>query len=579
MYQSRITELSTSLESAELKKFTALLMAGASLALCGFLFLRFPLASPIPLIPAFLAAQRYFKVRDEATRLDLLRSFYRRGIERIENTWQGSGLSGEEYAEAGHLYDHDLTILGSGSLFELLCTARTEVGRRRLAEFLLRPVSAEEALARQEAVRELRDRTALRDEMVGLGTHEFSNVEPDSLRRRIAQPGQTFPSVLGPLLQASSGILTLLILIGAFGLVPWPALLPYIVSVLVLHLAIGLTQQEKVKPILKSGRDLAPEIAILGQGLSLLASQTFTSPKLAALVQSAAEAPAPLRRLERVSHWMKEREKDFFYGPSLYFMIGTHLSMRMEQWRAKYAKSLPQWIDTWAEFEALHAIATYAHEHPADAFPEFHAEISFRAEGLGHPLLLRDRCVSNDVRFDAQTRFWIISGSNMAGKSTLMRSVGTNIVLALAGAPVRATSLSLAPFHVCASISTADSLLEGKSRFLAEVERIRDTLTAAAASPVLFLIDEIFSGTNSHDRRIAAESVVKELIARGAVGALSTHDLALTEIAPLPGLMGENVHMCSRTDEDALDFDYMVKPGVNRQSNALAIVKLAGVPL
>jgi DNA mismatch repair ATPase MutS len=122
-------------------------------------------------------------------------------------------------------------------------------------------------------------------------------------------------------------------------------------------------------------------------------------------------------------------------------------------------------------------------------------------------------------------------------------------------------------------------LLEGKSKFMAEVERIRDTLHTAASVPVLFLIDEIFSGTNSHDRRIAAESVVRALITSGAVGAISTHDLALTEIAPLPGLLGENVHMRSRSDEDALDFDYKIKPGVNRQSNALAIVRLAGVPL
>jgi DNA mismatch repair ATPase MutS len=174
---------------------------------------------------------------------------------------------------------------------------------------------------------------------------------------------------------------------------------------------------------------------------------------------------------------------------------------------------------------------------------------------------------------------WIISGSNMAGKSTLLRSIGTNAVLALAGAPVRAARLSLTPFQLCASISTADSLLEGKSRFMAEVERIRDTLQASASAPVLFLIDEIFSGTNSHDRRIAAECVIRALIKSGAVGAISTHDLALTEIAPLAGMMGDNVHMCSRSDEDALDFDYLVKPGVNRQSNALAIVRLAGVPL
>jgi hypothetical protein len=579
MYQSRIEELTTALNGAEGRKLSALMIIAGSVAICGYLAFNLPIAAPVPLIGIFLGAQRYFQARDESTRHSNLRAFYQRGVERIANDWHGAGQTGEDYREPAHLYDHDLNILGSGSLFELLCTARTEIGRRRLAEFLLRPVSAEEALARQGAVQELRDRTQLREEMVALGTHEFSNIETGSLQKRMAVPGQTFPAALGPVLQVSSVILSALLLLGLTALLPWTTLFPFIAGFLGLHAVIGLALHEKVRPILHAGRDLSPEISILGQGLSLLAAQKFTSPKLAALVQCASAAPVPLRRLERITGWMREREKDFIYGLSLYFMLGTHLAVRGEQWRAQYAADLPAWIDAWAEFEALHAVATYAHEHPADIFPEFTKETAFAASGMGHPLLLAETCVPNDVRFDAETRFWIISGSNMAGKSTIMRSIGTNIVLALAGAPVRAASLTLAPFHVCASISTADSLLEGKSRFMAEVERIRDTLTTASGNHVLFLIDEIFSGTNSHDRRIAAESVVRALIQSGAVGALSTHDLALTEIAPLPGLLGVNVHMCSRTDDDALDFDYRVKPGVNRQSNALAIVRLAGVPL
>jgi len=582
MYQPRIEQLTLSFNEAETSKMTALLAVFGSVVACGFLgFQLAPELKPaaaIPLVITFFAAQRYFRFRDAATRLAHLRSFYKRGIERIENNWHGTGQTGEDYREPDHLYDHDLNILGSSSLFELLCTARTDIGRRRLAEFLLRPVSADEARARQAAVQELRDRTPLREEMVQLGTHEFSNVESDGLKQWIAAPGVAFPALLGPLLQVSSVILAGMLLTGLSGAVAWDVLVPFIAGLMGLHALAGVALHETVRPILHAGRDLSPEISILGQGLSILASQKFESPKLAALAQRAASAPQPLSRLERLTFWMREREKEWFYGPGLYLMLGTQLAAKGEQWRVTHGTDLPEWIDAWAEFEALQAIATYAHEHPADVFPEFIAATSFAAESIGHPLLSTETCVPNDVLFDAQTRFWIISGSNMAGKSTIMRSIGTNIVLAHAGAPVRAASMTLAPFHVCASISTADSLLEGKSRFMAEVERIRDTLTAAATSPVLFLIDEIFSGTNSHDRRIAAESVIRALIATGAVGALSTHDLALTEIAPLPGLMGENVHMCSRSDEDALDFDYRVKPGVNRQSNALAIVRLAGIP-
>jgi DNA mismatch repair ATPase MutS len=165
----------------------------------------------------------------------------------------------------------------------------------------------------------------------------------------------------------------------------------------------------------------------------------------------------------------------------------------------------------------------------------------------------------------------------MAGKSTLLRSIGTNVILANAGAPVRADSLRLSTFDVFASLSIVDSILEGKSKFLAEVERVRQMLDRAHEAPVLFLIDEILSGTNSRDRRIASEAVVRALVTRGAIGALSTHDLALTEIAELPGLAGSNVHMGARAGKDPMDFDYLLKAGVTSEANALAIVAMMGI--
>jgi DNA mismatch repair ATPase MutS len=324
---------------------------------------------------------------------------------------------------------------------------------------------------------------------------------------------------------------------------------------------------------------LAPEIAILSEGLTLLAAQSFEAPKLRALQEKAAALPARIRGLARLTHWARERDRDWLGGIASYLFMGTQLAMALERWRIRHAPALREALDIWSEFEALEAIGTYAHEHPTDLYPEFTDACQYDAQDLGHPLLPEDICIRNDVHFDQECRLWIISGSNMAGKSTLLRSVGISVVLALAGAPVRATRMVLAPLHLCASIGVPDSLLDGKSRFQAEVERIRDSIAAAAKAPALFLIDEIFSGTNSHDRRIAAEAVVRTLLSHGAIGALSTHDLALTEIATFPGLAGQNVHMCSRSDDAALDFDYRLKPGVNRQSNALAIARLAGVPV
>jgi DNA mismatch repair ATPase MutS len=239
-----------------------------------------------------------------------------------------------------------------------------------------------------------------------------------------------------------------------------------------------------------------------------------------------------------------------------------------------------RWLAAWSELEALLALATYAAEHGGNVYPEIlEGGAVFAAAGLTHPLLPRGQAVANDVSLEAGTRFLLISGSNMAGKSTLLRTLGTNAVLALAGAPVPARSMKLSALRIGASLALRDSLADGRSKFLAEVERLRDVLAMAREHPSqgLFLIDEIFSGTNSADRRTAAESVLRGLISAGSIGALSTHDLALAELAEIPGLHGRNVHMASPDESDPLAFDYLLKPGVNRTTNALAIVKMLGL--
>jgi DNA mismatch repair ATPase MutS len=257
------------------------------------------------------------------------------------------------------------------------------------------------------------------------------------------------------------------------------------------------------------------------------------------------------------------------------------LSLAIERWRGEHGESLRIWLRAWGEFEALNALAGYGYENPDNTFPEFvEGEACFEARGMGHPLLARDCCVTNDVGVNGQSLFYIVSGSNMSGKRSLLRTIGLNAVLAFAGAPVRASALRLSRLSIFASLSIVDSLLNGKFKFLAEIERLRKAIDSATNNrPVLFLVDEIFAGTNSRDRRIAAEAVVRTLVNRGSIGALSTHDLALTDIAMAEGMSGVNVHMGSRDEANPMDFDYRLKPGVTRESNALAIARMAGVPV
>jgi len=294
---------------------------------------------------------------------------------------------------------------------------------------------------------------------------------------------------------------------------------------------VGLVFRSRVNKMHEWARPVSVETQVLREGLHLLEKEQFQSSKLRQLASQVQRASESVQKLERLLTALNERNKEWFYGPSLLLLVGTQLSMAVEQWRRAHANSLSVWLHAWAEFEALNALATYAYENPDNTFPEFASdEVCFEARALGNPLLSHGSCVGNDIELNRKTRFYVVSGSNMSGKSTLLRAIGLNAVLASAGAPVNAVELRMSRLSVFASLSVVDSLLNGKSKFLAEVDRLRRTIETAEIRSVLFLVDEIFSGTNSRDRRIATEAVVRTLVERGAIGALSTHDLSLCEI-------------------------------------------------
>jgi DNA mismatch repair ATPase MutS len=337
----------------------------------------------------------------------------------------------------------------------------------------------------------------------------------------------------------------------------------------------------RVRVQIKALLAIVGDVGLLLQGIELVGCQEFHSAKLRSLAERLRQgrAAVAIRKLERRLIAIERREDIVLYGFSLWLAAGTQLVLSIERWRTRHQRDCEDWLDAWAEFEALNAIACYSWEHPDYVFPNLlEGEAMFEAKSLGHPLLPRDHCVGNDVALNSLTAFYVVSGSNMAGKSTFLRAIGLNAILAFAGAPVRASSARTSVFRVCASIAVNDSLQDGKSKFLAEVDRLSDSIRATEERwPVLFLIDEILSGTNSKDRRIAAEALIGALVAGGAVGALSTHDLALTEIAETPELRGINIHMQSDNPEQPLEFDYRVKPGISRQTNALAIVRMMGI--
>jgi DNA mismatch repair ATPase MutS len=255
------------------------------------------------------------------------------------------------------------------------------------------------------------------------------------------------------------------------------------------------------------------------------------------------------------------------------------LAFAIERWRVQLGPDLGRWIDAVGEFEALCAIAAFRYEHPDYAFPEIvEGAPRFEGDAIGHPLLPGDRCVRNDLTLSAENPVLIVSGSNMSGKSTLLRTIGINTVLGLAGAPVCANALRLSPLAIGASIRLQDSLLEGNSRFYAEILRLRQiTELSQDGLPVLFLLDEILNGTNSHDRGIGAEAVVRNLAQSGALGLVTTHDLALTRFAESLSPRATNVHFQDHLEDGVIAFDYRMHPGVVTKSNALELMRAVGL--
>jgi DNA mismatch repair ATPase MutS len=256
-----------------------------------------------------------------------------------------------------------------------------------------------------------------------------------------------------------------------------------------------------------------------------------------------------------------------------------HLAYALEAWRRRVRPHMDAWLAAAGEFEALLSLAGYAYEHPGDLFPEIvDGGPLFDGLGLGHPLIPAARCVRNDVRLDSEQRLLIISGSNMSGKTTMLRTVGVNAVLALAGAPVRATRLRLSVLAVGASVHVPSSLREGTSHFYAEMARLKaiaDRLGGPA--PVLFLLDELMHGTNSADRRIGSQAILRAFLSGGAIGMVTTHDLALADMVGEFGDSARNAHFEYQLADGAMVFDYRMHPGVVKGSNALQVMRSLGL--
>ena len=556
-----------------------LLVLGAVLTWLGY-FSGYWLFLPVIVLAVLIQRHdRLIQNRDAAERAV---AFYARGLARIEDRWVGTGTPGDRFADDHHLYANDLDLFGNGSLFELLAIARTRAGEDVLAAWLKAAAPTSEVVERQQAIAELTSSLDFREAIATVGS-EASAIRSDWL----VEWGETAPILSPPWVRYLTWAITVVFIVT---LAIWLITGNSVPMAIVLGLQVGFAwpQQKRVERISHGADTAARNLDVLVNLLARVEREPFTSPRLVALQRqlesagiSASDAIRRLHLLVELHDWQHNL---FFLLFSIPFMWGTHVAWAIEEWRRSHGRHLRQWLRAVGEFEAFSSLSAYRFEHPGDPFPEI-VDLTasgrigiFDGRGLGHPLLPAARAVRNDVTCAEPTQLLVVSGSNMSGKSTLLRTVGINTVLALAGAPVRAHALRLSPLALGATLRIQDSLQEGRSRFYAEITRIREIADVAKGStPLLFLLDELFHGTNSHDRLIGSSGVLRSLLDQGAIGLITTHDLALAGIARALAPRAVNVHFEDWFDENELRFDYRLKPGPVTRSNAIALMRAVGL--
>jgi hypothetical protein len=568
----------------------AVIAAGLALAwlsLHSGLFSPYWIAAPVALyiVSAILHG---FALRAQK-RAESAAAFYQRGIARIEDRWPGNGAAGERFRDPQHVYAEDLDIFGTGCLFELLSTARLPMGEEFLAKWLSSGSALPDILERHNVIADLREKLDLREQLAMLGEDLRVRLDPSRLCRW-AEEGNVLPT--GPWRAVSA------FLAAAFA----GALLYYLGTAKVVPVLVVVLFEAAIYRWLKQGAARVSDgVGTNGEGLILFAEilqrledEQFSSARLQSFVAHLKSGDEPaskaIRDLARIGYWIDARGGLIAKMLELPALYTVQVGLAAESWRRKYGRSLRTWVEITGEVEALISLATYSYEHPADPFPAFvdnsntpnaaqpFAQPVFEGDELGHPLIAAAKCVRNSVRLNAETRVMLVSGSNMSGKSTFLRTAGINAVLAMAGAPVRAKSLRMTPVNLGSSIRRVDSLQENRSSFYTEILRIRDVfeLTEGIA-PVFFLFDELLEGTNSNDRKIGAEGLFRALLDRRAVGVVTTHDLALTELTGALSSVVRNVHFQDYVEDGKMRFDHKLRDGVVAKSNALELMRLIGL--
>ena len=538
------------------------------------------LAAVVIFVVLVFVHARVDRARD---RRDAAARFHERALGRSAGV-VGAGPDETSPVEATHPYALDLDVMGERSLWSFVSFVRTHPGARTLRAWLLaasEPPEAPEIRARQGAARALAKKPELARALWVAGSGIGREREKAVAFERWAAPGGTKESSGELAAMAAIAWVLPIVTLGAMiagEIAHWPWIAkwgPYAVAV-----AVGVAVRKRIGPVTAAVMEHEGGALALAEAFDAALGERFEDPRLAALQKDLESGRAGLRALRAPTMALDSVQNEvvrLFVAPIL--MVELHAAIALERWRKKHGPSASKWFAAYGEMEALASFGMLAHDFPAFAWPEVRDELCFDAKALGHPLVPADRRVCNDVGPLAEGQALVVTGSNMSGKSTLLRSIGVATLMATAGAPVCAASFALGRLRLATSMRVSDSLAEGASKFYAELQRLKLVTEMAARGPgVIFLLDEMLYGTNARERLIGARATIAWLLDHGALGAVSTHDLALADLGSLAG-RARNVHFEEQVEGDTMSFDYKLREGVVKSSNALRLMRELGLPV
>lgn len=547
-------------------------------------------AGGLALVFFIYLALRHMRVQAWVRYTEALVQINRKGGERTAGRWTAFTDTGAEFRDDDHPYAADLDLFGQASLFQWINSTHTELGRQTLARALRQPAdTSAEIQARQEAVAELAGQLAWRQRFETEGILVRGRLAPVAPLLQWAT--ETHESYLSPLARLSLRLLpaitiTVVALYLFAGAVPWQAPVALVTAQILLLRANGKERSQVLTLVYRQEAQLRSYSAMLAH----LERKRFASPWLRerqVRLRNAADQPAfaQIGRLSRIAERISNRENAIFIIVNILTLWDYQCMIALEAWKRDSGKLLQTWLEVLADIEALASLAHIRFEHPEWAMPAV-AEVSGKggqhglsARQMGHPLITTDR-VTNDFDLKAPAQISVITGSNMSGKSTFLRTVGVNLVLAYTGAPVCAGAFSCSLMSLWTCMRVADNLEQSISSFYAEILRIKRIVEAAKGDRcVCFLLDEIFKGTNSLDRHQGAKALIAQLQRDGALGLISTHDLELGKLERESGGRIRNFHFREYYEDGQIRFDYKLRTGVSTTRNALYLIKLAGIEL